>query len=257
MNDNPCCDEYEAASELSRRRFMATMAAGAGVGVAATTFGGVFRQASFGAQRDNNVVVVISLRGGIDGLSVVVPYKEHNYYTSRPGIAIPEGSLICKNDTFGLHPALQPMERFWTENRFAAVQAVGLKVPDRSHFSAMEAVEDADPGFVSAPGLDQPGDRSRQRRSARPRQSSSAPRSSRPHWRGVLQPSRRRTSADSRWLPPIRSGTARSGVGGVVLSSTRSGTMPAVRWAEPLDQLSTPFSRWLRMPGRTTSPRPE
>ena len=159
---------------------MQTVAAGAGMGVAATSFGGVFRQAAFGAQRDNNVVVVISLRGGIDGLSVVVPYKEANYYSSRPGIAIPEGSLICKNDTFGLHPALQPMEKFWTEGRFAAVQAVGLKVPDRSHFSAMEAVEDAAPGLEAPARLDQPGDRAGQRRARRPRPSSSAPRSSRP-----------------------------------------------------------------------------
>lgn len=144
--DNACCDEFQRASELSRRRFMQTMAAGAGMGLAATSFGGVFRQTAFGAQRDNNVLVVISLRGGIDGLNVVVPYKENNYYNSRPGIAIPEGSLICKNDTFGLHPALAPMQKFWDEKRFAAVQAVGLKVPDRSHFSAMEAVEDAHPG---------------------------------------------------------------------------------------------------------------
>lgn len=146
MNEQSCCEEYERVAGLSRRRFMSTMAAGAGLGVASTAFGGVFQQVTFGAKRNGNVIVVISLRGGIDGLSVVVPHKEHNYYRSRPGIAIPERALICKNNTFGLHPALGPMEKFWNQGRFAAVQAVGLKVPDRSHFSAMEAVEDADPG---------------------------------------------------------------------------------------------------------------
>ena len=76
-----CRDEYERASALTRRRFMAGMAAsGAGMGVATTAFGGVFRQVVFGQTLKNNVLVVISLRGGIDGLSVVVPYKEHNYH---------------------------------------------------------------------------------------------------------------------------------------------------------------------------------
>lgn len=146
VDDNACCEEYERAAGLTRRRFMGGVAAGAGLGVASTMFGGVFRQAVFGATTGNNVVVVISLRGGIDGLSVVVPHAESNYYSLRPGIGVAKGALLAKDDRFGLHPQLQPLLKFWTAGRLAAVQAVGLKVPDRSHFSAMEAVEDADPG---------------------------------------------------------------------------------------------------------------
>jgi uncharacterized protein (DUF1501 family) len=146
MNESSCCEEYERVAGISRRRFMAGLAAGAGAGVATTAFGGVFQQVVYGQTARSNVVVVISLRGGVDGLSMVVPYKEQNYYRSRPTIAVPERALICKNHTFGLHPALKPLQKFWTRGRLAAVHATGLKVADRSHFSAMEAVEDADPG---------------------------------------------------------------------------------------------------------------
>ena len=54
-----CCEEYEQAAELTRRRFVAGMAAGAGLGVASTAFGGVFRQVVFGADRQEQ-------RGGGD-----------------------------------------------------------------------------------------------------------------------------------------------------------------------------------------------
>jgi uncharacterized protein (DUF1501 family) len=151
-SDMTCCAEYERASALTRRRFMAGMAAGVGAGVATTAFGGVFRQVVFGQTIKNNVLVVISLRGGIDGLSVVVPYKERNYYRSRPTIAVPEGALILRNHTFGMNPALRPLAKFWKQGRLAAVHATGLKVPDRSHFSAMEAVEDAAPGSAIRQG---------------------------------------------------------------------------------------------------------
>jgi uncharacterized protein (DUF1501 family) len=152
MDDASCCEEYARASALTRRRFMAGMAAGAGLGVASTAFGGVFRQVVFGQSLKNNVLVVVSLRGGIDGLSVVVPYKEPNYYHSRPTSAVPEGALIMRNHTFGMNPALNPLRKFWRQGRLAAVQAVGLKVPDRSHFSAMEAVEDAAAGSALRQG---------------------------------------------------------------------------------------------------------
>ena len=47
---------------------------------------------------------------------------------------------------FGLHPALEPLVPFWTAGKVAAVHATGLPAPNRSHFAAMEEVEDADPG---------------------------------------------------------------------------------------------------------------
>jgi uncharacterized protein (DUF1501 family) len=60
------CADYTRAAEISRRGFLGGVAAGAGLGVAATAFGGVFRQVAFADTVGNNVLVVVSLRGGIE-----------------------------------------------------------------------------------------------------------------------------------------------------------------------------------------------
>jgi uncharacterized protein (DUF1501 family) len=140
-----CCEEYARAAGLSRRRFMAGMAAAGGATVATSMFGDAFRQTAFGATTGGNVLVVISLRGGIDGMGMVVPHGDPAYYTARPRIALPAASLVAKDAMFGLHPAMKPLEWLWKGGEMAAVHAVGLEVPNRSHFIAMEQVEDADP----------------------------------------------------------------------------------------------------------------
>ena len=143
MSERSCCTEFEAAAGLSRRRFLAGMAATSAV-VATSTFGDAFRQTAFGAT-GGNVLVVLSLRGGIDGLGMVVPHGDPAYYAARPTIALPKSSLVAPDEMFGLHPRMAPLQWLWDSGELAAVQAVGLPVPNRSHFSAMEEVEDADP----------------------------------------------------------------------------------------------------------------
>ncbi|HET7305942.1 MAG TPA: DUF1501 domain-containing protein, partial [Segeticoccus sp.] len=73
-------------------------------------------------------------------------------YTARPTIAVPRTSLLATDAMFGLHPAMKPLEWAFTSGELAAVHAVGLPVPNRSHFSAMEEVEDADPGSSARRG---------------------------------------------------------------------------------------------------------
>ena len=140
-----CCAEFERAAGLSRRRFLAGMAATSGAAVTTSMFGDAFRQASFGKGVGNNVLVVISLRGGIDGMGVVVPHGDPAYYSARPTIGIPATSLFAADAMFGLHPAMRPLEWLWNAGELTAVQAVGMEVPNRSHFRAMEEIEDADP----------------------------------------------------------------------------------------------------------------
>jgi uncharacterized protein (DUF1501 family) len=140
-----CCREYENASQLSRRRFLKGMAATSAAAVSTTMFGDALRQTSFGATTGGNVLVVISLRGGIDGLGMVVPHGDPAYYTARPSIAVPRESLVAQDAMFGLHPKMKPLEWLFTSGELAAVHAVGLPVPNRSHFAAMEEIEDADP----------------------------------------------------------------------------------------------------------------
>jgi len=115
-------------------------------------FGDALMQATFAGTPGGNTMVVISLRGGIDGLGVVVPHGDPGYYTARPTTAVPVGSLLCKDAMFGLHPAMAPLEPLWQSGGLAAIQATGLAVPNRSHFSAIEEVEDAAPGSAARSG---------------------------------------------------------------------------------------------------------
>jgi uncharacterized protein (DUF1501 family) len=142
-----CCDDFRS-SAFSRRRFLGGMAAAGATGVATSLFGDAVRQTSFAATTGGNVMIVLSFRGGIDGLGVVVPHGDPVYADSRfrSNIKLPASKLVAKDATFGLHPKMQPLEWLWNQGEFAAVHAVGLEVPNRSHFAAMEAVEDADPG---------------------------------------------------------------------------------------------------------------
>jgi uncharacterized protein (DUF1501 family) len=152
-HDQPeCCREYESAARLSRRRFMQGIAATSAATVTGTMFGDAFRQTSYAATTGGNVLVVISLRGGIDGLGMVVPHGDPAYYTARPTIAVPKASLVAQDAMFGLHPQMKPLEWLFTSGQLAAVHAVGLPVPNRSHFSAMEEIEDADTGSVARRG---------------------------------------------------------------------------------------------------------
>jgi uncharacterized protein (DUF1501 family) len=122
------------------------MAGAAGAGVLTRTVGDAFTQVSLGAEVDTNVLVVLSLRGGADGLSMVVPYGDPGYAAARPRIKVEANTLLQRGDFFGLHPKFAPLQDMWRAGTFGAVQAVGLEVADRSHFAAMEKVEDADIG---------------------------------------------------------------------------------------------------------------
>jgi uncharacterized protein (DUF1501 family) len=145
-DEHPSCAEYVRAAELSRRRFLQG-AAGAGAGAVVTTmFGDALRQTAFADTSGGNVLVVLSLRGGVDGLGMVVPHGDPGYYLARPRIGVAPGSLVAKDAFFGLHPSMAPLAWLYDGGELAAVHAVGMERPNRSHFLAMEEIEDADPG---------------------------------------------------------------------------------------------------------------
>src|SRR6478735_6951557 len=146
-----CCSDF-ARSRVSRRSILRGAAA-VGGGMAVTQmFGDAMMQATFAGTPGGNTMVVISLRGGIDGLGLVVPHGDPAYYKARPSTAVPASALLCKDQMFGLHPAMAPLESLWKSGGLAAVQATGLAVPNRSHFSAIEEVEDAAPGSDARTG---------------------------------------------------------------------------------------------------------
>ena len=95
-------------------------------------------------------MVVVFLRGAVDGLNVVVPHGDLAYYHARPGIAVarpgqPNGALDLTG-YFGMHPALRPLLPYWQGGQLAFVHASGSPDGSRSHFEAQDYMETGTPG---------------------------------------------------------------------------------------------------------------
>ena len=94
-----------------------------------------------------DVFVNLFLRGAADGLSLVVPYSEDDYYKLRPTLAIAAprkgntGAALRLDDRFGLHPALSSLLPLWGDGSLAVLHAVGSGDQSRSHFAAMATME--------------------------------------------------------------------------------------------------------------------
>jgi uncharacterized protein (DUF1501 family) len=93
----------------------------------------------------NNVLVVVQMGGGNDGLNTVVPYTDDDYHRVRPTIRVNETSVLKLSDRIGLNPALAGLNELYAEGRVALVQGVGYEHPNRSHFEATQIWETASP----------------------------------------------------------------------------------------------------------------
>jgi uncharacterized protein (DUF1501 family) len=97
-------------------------------------------------------LVVLFQRGAADGLNIVVPFAEPNYYRIRPTIAIPqprqgaENAALDLDGFFGLHPSLAPLVPLFKKQQLAIVHAAGSPDTTRSHFDAQDYMESGTPG---------------------------------------------------------------------------------------------------------------
>jgi uncharacterized protein (DUF1501 family) len=98
------------------------------------------------AAANKKKLVVIFQRGACDGLNVVVPYAEKNYYSMRPTIAIQPKDVIDLNGFFGLHPQMAAFKPLYEQGHLAIVHAAGSPDPSRSHFDAQDYMESGTPG---------------------------------------------------------------------------------------------------------------
>ncbi len=139
-----------AVQKISRRGFVvgcsAAVAALAGSRLGRVAFGesaGDFNQ---------ETLVVLFLRGGCDGLNVVLPIAGDDralYEEARPGLQVPisgEKAALPLDANFGLHPAAAPLFALYTAGKLAVVHATGLADSTRSHFDAMQFMESGTPG---------------------------------------------------------------------------------------------------------------
>ena len=101
------------------------------------------------AAQPHRRLVVIFQRGAADGLNIVVPHGEAEYYTMRPTIAIPQRDVIDLDGFFGLHPAMSALKPLWDARQLAIVHAAGSPDPTRSHFDAQDFMESGTPGLKS------------------------------------------------------------------------------------------------------------
>ncbi|NDJ53203.1 MAG: DUF1501 domain-containing protein [Chloroflexi bacterium] len=138
------CDEYD---ELSRGSYFF-----GGFGMAPGVMSGVpswmpgIRLADPNVGPAGDTLVCIFLRGGIDGLNVIVPHGDDEYYRQRPTLAIPrpgdaQASVVDLDGFFGLHPMLEPLHAIYEAGSLAVVHATGSPDDSHSHFQAMAAME--------------------------------------------------------------------------------------------------------------------
>ena len=107
-----------------------------------------------GPTRRSKKLIAIFQRGAVDGLSVVVPYGEGDYYKARPSIAIArpnrgDGAALDLDGFFGFNPRLAPLKALWDRRDLAIVHACGSPDSTRSHFDAQDYMETGTPGVKS------------------------------------------------------------------------------------------------------------
>jgi uncharacterized protein (DUF1501 family) len=108
------------------------------------------------AESKRRVLITIFQRGAVDGLNMVVPFAERDYYRARPSIAIGApgsgpGASLDLDGFFGLHPRLAALKPLFDVRQLAIVHACGSPDATRSHFDAQDYMESATPGVKSTP----------------------------------------------------------------------------------------------------------
>jgi uncharacterized protein (DUF1501 family) len=96
------------------------------------------------------ILVTIFQRGAADGLNMVAPFGDSEYYNLRRSIAIQKPNqtdgAVDLDGFFGLHPSLKPLEAFWANKQLAVIHSVGSPDNTRSHFDAQDYMESGTPG---------------------------------------------------------------------------------------------------------------
>ena len=118
---------------MERREFLTGLGAAS---VTALLPGAAFGQRSTGAY--SNLLILVELKGGNDGLNTVVPYADPTYYELRPRLAIPREQVLQLDQRTGLNPALSALMPLWQSGELAVVQSVGYPGANLSHFRSIE-----------------------------------------------------------------------------------------------------------------------
>src|SRR5262249_39735050 len=88
--------------------------------------------------QDSNILVILQMAGGNDGLNTVVPYSNDHYHRARPKLALPAKRILKINDDIGLHENLAGFKDLYDAGQISIIQGVGYPNPNRSHFRSTE-----------------------------------------------------------------------------------------------------------------------
>jgi uncharacterized protein (DUF1501 family) len=130
---------------LSRRRFLNQSLKGSSlVALSSMVPQFVSRTAQAAAPGKDNILVVLEMTGGNDGLNTVIPYADDLYHKARPTLRQTKDVVIRLDDHVGLHSGMVGFRSMWEKGKLAVVQGVGYPNPERSHFEAMDIWHSAD-----------------------------------------------------------------------------------------------------------------
>ena len=138
--------------KITRRQVLTGAALSAAAGAAFPRGFSALASVTMGPQGNagHDALIVLFLRGGADGLNVIVPHGDDDYYRLRPTLALPKPNnktelanarAVDLDGFFGLHPALAPLYPLYKEGKFAPIHAIGSGDQTRSHFEAMATME--------------------------------------------------------------------------------------------------------------------
>ena len=131
---------------LTRRQFLTRTLQGSSlVALGAVVPQFVARTAHAAPAGKDNILVVLEMTGGNDGLNTVIPYADDLYHKARPTLRQTKDVVIRLDDHVGLHRGMQGFKPLLEQGQLAVVQGVGYPNPDRSHFEAMDIWHSADP----------------------------------------------------------------------------------------------------------------
>lgn len=130
---------------LNRRQFLAGSCVAAAWEATVPSFfkqtGVTLAESPSPGDTDQRTLVLIQLAGGNDGLNTLVPFRNDDYYRSRPTLAIAPNQVHRLRDDLGLHPQMDAMKRLWDDGLVSVVRGVGYPNPDLSHFRSTEIWE--------------------------------------------------------------------------------------------------------------------
>jgi uncharacterized protein (DUF1501 family) len=112
----------------------------------------VSRTAQAAAPGKDNILVVLEMTGGNDGLNTVIPYADDLYHKARPTLRQTKDVVIRLDDHVGLNSSMVGFRPMYETGQLAVVQGVGYPNPERSHFEAMDIWQSADPKRVVTTG---------------------------------------------------------------------------------------------------------